>query len=234
MINLKKLLTENVVQKPRLTESDHVHNGLQKVFSAGDAEISYRRCENVGLGYIKSISEAVKIAIQESRKVAKTFGYRDDVDNAKFIKEDGEMSDFDRGEYENGRPPVSTKTKKPTDYVCPKCGEEKCSHCLPPEQRGTLKNKYTENNFSKLDAQSPESAMAKMSPEELPHDEADMSNPEESREVKIGHEILLLTVDLRLAIEGDSESQNAVTRIQALAKELISMHGQSPQVSQQD
>jgi len=180
MINLKKLLTENVTEKPRLTESDHVHNGLQKVFAAGDSEISYRRCENVGLGYIKSISEAVKIAIQESRKVAKTFGYRDDVEQAKFIKEEAT------------------------------------------------------NDFSKLDAQSPESATAKVAPEELPHDETNMANSEENREVKIGQEILLLTVDLRLAIEGDSAAQNAVTQIQALAKELISMHGQTPQPTKQD
>lgn len=111
MINLKKLLTENTVaEKPKLMESDHVHNGLQKVFSAGDLEISYRRCENVGLGYIKSVSEAVKVAIQESRKVAKIFGYRDDEQQCKFIKEeDGHLSDFDKGECENDRrPPVST------------------------------------------------------------------------------------------------------------------------------
>jgi hypothetical protein len=170
MINLKQLLTENTVAaKPQLTESDHVHNGLHKVFGAGDPEISVRRCENVGLGYIKSISEAIKIANTEARKVAKIYGYRLDESNGKFIKED--------------------------------------------------------NDFSKLDAQSPEGALAKTTPEELPHDETDMSNSEEKSEVRIGKEILNLTAKLRTAVSADHEAQEAVTQIQALAKELLEIHG---------
>jgi hypothetical protein len=172
MINLKKLLTENTVAaKPQLTESDHVHNGLHKVFGAGDPEISVRRCENVGLGYIKNISEAIKIANVEAQKVAKIYGYRLDEAKAKFIKED--------------------------------------------------------NDFTKLDAQSPESAQAKVTPDEQPHDETNMDEPEEKAEVRIGNEILNLTAKLRTAVEADHEAQSAVTQIQALAKELLSIHGQS-------
>jgi hypothetical protein len=172
MINLKKLLTENTVAaKPQLTESDHVHNGLHKVFGAGEPEISVRRCENVGLGYIKNISEAIKIANTEAQKVAKIYGYRLDEVKGKFIKED--------------------------------------------------------NDFSKLDAQSPESAQAKVTPNEQPHDETNMDEPEEKAEVRIGNEILNLTAKLRTAVEADHEAQSAVTQIQALAKELLSIHGQS-------
>lgn len=109
MINLKQLLTESAEPKAKIIESaDLVRSGLEKVFAAGDREISYRRCENVGLGYVKNISEAIKIANEQSQVVAKSFGYKPDDTNAKYIKEDGEMSDFDRGEFENGKPPVST------------------------------------------------------------------------------------------------------------------------------
>lgn len=97
MINLKKLLTEEVKsKKPKIQESaDLVRSGLEKVFANGGAEIPYRRLENVGLGYIRSVSEAIKIAVQESRKVAKSYGYKDDENNEKFIKEEnnfGKMS----------------------------------------------------------------------------------------------------------------------------------------------
>jgi len=94
MINLKKLITEEIEpKKPKLQESaELVRSGLEKVFSSGGSEISYRRLENVGLGYIRSVSEAFKCAIQESRKIAKSFGYKDDEVNAKFIKEDNDFS----------------------------------------------------------------------------------------------------------------------------------------------
>lgn len=98
MINLKKLLNESTEPRVKIQEaSDHVRSGLEKVFGAGDREISYRRCENVGLGYIKSISEAVKVSVTESRKIAKSFGYKDDEANGKFIKE----NDFSKLSAEN-------------------------------------------------------------------------------------------------------------------------------------
>ena len=145
MINLKKLLNENTEPKPKLLEaSDHVRNGLEKVFAAGDPEISYRRVENVGLGYIKSISEAFKCALQESRKVAKIFGYRDDEASEKFIKED--------------------------------------------------------------------------------HNETDMSNPEEKREVQIGKEILRITDGSYEHMLDDELMVKDLETIQKLARELIDTH----------
>jgi len=170
MINLKQLLTENTAPKEKILEAaDHVRSGLEKVFAAGDVEISYRRCENVGLGYIKSISEAMKVSVTESRKVAKAFGYRDDSAKKKFIKED--------------------------------------------------------NNFNQLDAQNSTSPQAKMSPEEQPHDETDMSNSEESREVKIGKEILRLCKVPGVSRE-DPYPEADLEGIAKLAQELIQMHGQ--------
>lgn len=100
MINLKKLLTEEVASnKSKIQESaDFVRSGLEKVFASGGPEISYRRVENVGLGYIHNISEAFKTAITEGRKLAKSFGYKDDEANEKFIKED---NDFGKMSAEN-------------------------------------------------------------------------------------------------------------------------------------
>lgn len=98
MINLKKLLTESADPKQKIQESsDLVRGGLEKVFSNSTGNIPYRRLENVGLGYIKSVSEAIKVALQESRKVAKTYGYRDDETNEVFIKE----NDFSAMSAEN-------------------------------------------------------------------------------------------------------------------------------------
>jgi hypothetical protein len=170
MINLKKLLTEQVEPKQKVQEAaDHVRSGLEKVFSAGDREISYRRCENVGLGYIKSVSEAVKVAVEESRKVAKTFGYKDDEHNAKFIKE--------------------------------------------------------ENDFSKLSAENPEHSLAKMTSDEVPHDETDMSNPEESREVKIGRELMAVYEALVQNTTDEEATMKSLTKLHDLAQELLKMHG---------
>lgn len=160
MINLKQLLTEQAEPKQKVQEaSDHVRSGLEKVFSAGESQIPYRRVENVGLGYIRSVSEAIKVAVHESRKMAKSFGYKDDESGERFIKE--------------------------------------------------------ENDFSKLSAENPEHGMAKQSSEEMPHDETDMSNPEETREVQIGKEILKLC-------QGTDVN---FPEIAELAKELIQMHG---------
>lgn len=172
MINLKQLLTETKQPKKALLmeSADHVRSGLEKVFGSGDAEISYRRCENVGLGYIKSISEAFKVAMTESRKVAKSFGYRDVESEMKFIKE--------------------------------------------------------ENDFSKLDAQSPESAMAKQSSEEMPDShETDMSNPEERTEVEIANEIISIIDSINdWENEGEENMQKGM-KIKSLAQELLKIHG---------
>jgi len=73
------------------------------------------------------------------------------------------------------------------------------------------------NDFSKLDAQDPTSALAKQSPEET-----DMSNPEESREVQIGKEMISAINLLPPIVQRDV----SMKKLLALANELITMHGQ--------
>lgn len=108
--NSFKLITESVDEVNPNTK--HVREGLKKVFGAGNKSLSYKRLQGVGLGYIKSVSEAQKTAIQEARILAKEYGYMDDENSQKFVKEeDGEMSDYDRGGFENGNPPVSSPGK---------------------------------------------------------------------------------------------------------------------------
>lgn len=103
--NQFKLISENI---NGLTRESLVKEGLRKVFMNAGNKISYKHLQGVGLGYIKNVSEAQKCAIQEARILAKEYGYADNESAQTFVKEDGEMSDYDRGEFENGRPPVST------------------------------------------------------------------------------------------------------------------------------
>lgn len=70
-------------------------------------------------------------------------------------------------------------------------------------------------------------------PTETDHDETDMSNPEEKREVQIGKEILTLSDKLRSAVgdtpddpEREDELYKLFTGVEKLAEELIKMHGQ--------
>ncbi len=89
--NQFRLLTEGMevtVDRPQGTEQ--VREGLKKVLANGGSEISYHRLQNVGYGYIKDITTAAKCAIREARELAEEFGYKDDENNAKFVKEDGE------------------------------------------------------------------------------------------------------------------------------------------------
>jgi len=83
--NSFKLITENVEEiNPKVKL---VREGLKKVFGAGHKEISYKRLQGVGLGYIKSVADAQKTAIQEARILAKECGYMDDENSQKFVKE---------------------------------------------------------------------------------------------------------------------------------------------------
>lgn len=92
----KKLLFENVsgnsfrllTESMDKSKSELVREGVKKVFLSSTEDISYKRLQGVGIGYIKEISEAIKCAIQEARAVASDFGYKDDIYNSKFIKED--------------------------------------------------------------------------------------------------------------------------------------------------
>ena len=96
-----QLLTENTIQQPKTNEVIQLNSGLKKIFCEGVSEISYNRVQNMGFGFIADIHAAKAVALEESRIIAEEFGYRDDVDNKKFIKEDGEMSDYDKSNSEN-------------------------------------------------------------------------------------------------------------------------------------
>lgn len=80
--NQFRLITEGVVR----SESTLVQEGLKKVFASADKEISYQRLQNIGVAYIRDISDAPRIAIREARELASQFGYEDDEANAKFVK----------------------------------------------------------------------------------------------------------------------------------------------------
>lgn len=209
MINLKKLLTEEVqTKKPKLQENaDLVRSGIEKVFLSGESEISYRRLENVGLGYIRSVNEACKCAIQESRKIANRFGYEDDKINSKFIKND-ELCD---------------------------CGKEGCNMCAAQDDEKKKKRKKSikedTNDFSKIDAQSQTGALTKISPEELSHDKIDMSNSTESREVQIGREIQKICENVKNHSINYIEANE---KIYTLAEELVKMHSfvETPKINE--
>lgn len=82
--NQFKLITESVDEvnpKAKL-----VREGLKKVFGAGSRQLSYKKLQGVGLGYIKSVEEAKKTAIQEARELAKEYGYMDNESAQAFVK----------------------------------------------------------------------------------------------------------------------------------------------------
>jgi hypothetical protein len=87
MIKLRELLKE-VVNGEELVAS-----GMKKVFAnahdTGAKTISYDQVEAVGLGYIKDVSTAQRVAYQTAVQIADKFGYWDDTDHERFVKEDG-------------------------------------------------------------------------------------------------------------------------------------------------
>jgi hypothetical protein len=98
--NRFKLITESVEE----SKSSLVREGLKKVFASASGDISYKNIRNVGMGYIKDITDATKCSLQEARELASEFGYKDDQYNNKFIKEflraDGtDTSDAPKGGY---------------------------------------------------------------------------------------------------------------------------------------
>ena len=84
--NTFKLITESIDEVN--PNAKLVRSGLKKVFSAGDKSLSYKRLQGVGLGYIKSVEEAKKTAIQEARELAREYGYMDNENAQAFVKED--------------------------------------------------------------------------------------------------------------------------------------------------
>ena len=84
--NTFKLITESVDEVN--PNAKLVREGLKKVFGAGSKSLSYKKLQGVGIGYIKSVEEAKKTAIQEARMLAKEYGYMDNENAQAFMKED--------------------------------------------------------------------------------------------------------------------------------------------------
>lgn len=90
----KKLLFENVggnqfklntsLNDPK---SILIREGLKKIFeSANGKPLTYKYISNIGMGYIKDVSEARKCALQEAIQIADDYGYINDETNSKFVK----------------------------------------------------------------------------------------------------------------------------------------------------
>ena len=84
--NRFKLISENITEDE--SKSSLIRKGLKKVFSEGEKEYSYKKLECVGLGYIRNVSEAKKCALKEANELALEFGYKNDEEKQKFVKED--------------------------------------------------------------------------------------------------------------------------------------------------
>jgi len=94
--NQFRLLTEGMeVTADRPQGTEQVREGLKKVFINGGGEISYKRLQNVGLGYIKDVTVAARCALREAKQLAEEFGYEDDEGNKQFVKKE---SQSDSGE----------------------------------------------------------------------------------------------------------------------------------------
>jgi hypothetical protein len=81
--NKFRLLKESTLDENKT----YVQSGLKKVFSNAGNNISYRQIESVGMGYIRDINSAKQFALQEAREIAESFGYKDNEEEAKFIKD---------------------------------------------------------------------------------------------------------------------------------------------------
>jgi hypothetical protein len=119
--NKFKLISESF-EPPQGTKL--MREGLKKVFSSAGDKIPYKALTNVGLGYIKSVTEAVKYALEESQQLAPSYGFKDDEANQQFVKEDGEMSDYDRGNYENEPTAPNTNASSPEEKREVQIGKE--------------------------------------------------------------------------------------------------------------
>jgi hypothetical protein len=85
--NRFRLISESITEdEPKCSL---IRKGLKKVFSEGEQEYSYKKLECVGLGYIRNVSEAKKCALKEARELALEFGYEDNKEEQKFVKEGG-------------------------------------------------------------------------------------------------------------------------------------------------
>ena len=87
--NQFKLVTENVTTTKTTTNPNAtlIREGLKKVFANGGMKLSYTQLANIGMGYIKDVSEARKCAMQEARDLAPEYGYVDNEGLQTFMKE---------------------------------------------------------------------------------------------------------------------------------------------------
>lgn len=83
--NQFKLVTENVVTETN-PKASLIREGLKKIFMNGGKKLSYTFMANLGMGYIKDVSEARKCAIQEARVLAPEYGYVDQEDIQTFVR----------------------------------------------------------------------------------------------------------------------------------------------------
>jgi hypothetical protein len=91
----KRLLFENVSGNQFKLASTETHpksgiirEGLKKIFaSANGQSLSYTYISNIGMGYIKDVGEARKVSLQEAAEIANEYGYVNDDQNSKFVKE---------------------------------------------------------------------------------------------------------------------------------------------------
>lgn len=122
--NQFKLISENTNKN-----SDLIREGLRKIFSSANGrDLSYKSLANIGMGYIKDVSEARKCALQEARQLAEEFGYQDDENNAKFVKGD-ESSVEENREIQIGKD-IINKTQALVNYV----PQEKWGEIVTPIQ----------------------------------------------------------------------------------------------------
>lgn len=84
--NQFRLITEGVIADEN-PKGKLIREGLKKVFANGGNKLSYTYVANIGLGYIKDVTEARKCAIQEAREIAKDYGYTDNESTQTFVKE---------------------------------------------------------------------------------------------------------------------------------------------------
>ena len=93
--NKFRLLKESTLDENKT----YVQSGLKKVFSNAGNNISYRQIESVGMGYIRDINSAKQFALQEAREIAESFGYKDNEEEAKFIKDSPNVRPLKKEEH---------------------------------------------------------------------------------------------------------------------------------------
>jgi flagellar biosynthesis/type III secretory pathway protein FliH len=113
--NQFKLLTESV-DKPSINESKEtllLREAIKKVLGQGEPSLKYVKLENMGIGFIKNIFEAKKVALAEARALAEEFGYKDNEGQKSFVKED-ENDNMDSERKWTKVPVSSGKEERPS------------------------------------------------------------------------------------------------------------------------